>query len=642
MKNLLIFTVSILVFVGCGREKFAEINSDPGAVNNPDPSYLFLSAQQDIRAGEYIIWFYSANRYILPWSQISVGDRGSLNGSNMFETARWDNPFWGNLYGMGGKIKELQDVISNFDDVKKNSHQFLYQMSQIMFVQAGIYATDFNGDIPYIDALKGLYTNPPLLRPKYDTQESIYDTMDAELKEAIRILSDAELAKSQISIKKEQEPVFKANASNWVKYANSLRLKIAMRLLYANRAKAKQIAQEVANGSYMSTNADDYRVVTDKYNNGPGTGCWFGTPARGFIELLKSNEDPRVRFFYAKNPYNPGVINGMLAQGIVFPDYIADQMVVTDGKFIRWKSREMGDGDQYLGEPWVRYQGIPPTQDSYLTVEEKDKYVTASKFQVDVTATAKRTFLPYSEISKQLIAPTETSVYPSMKPASDEYRPNNAYHYSLVIVGAAETNLTLALFVALGDITVPGKSANDLYQDGIRCSINAYANTAELHNHLYLTTVYDNTTFVNAAGEIEVIEKPIKLMPGEIETVLTKPLGKLDGTDDIEKIFIQLSINGFQYPADIYTYTRFGGIPKRGSTIWPRELFIGDPAFDAKLNIPRHFKFTEPDPASVNFDNQKEAYDRQGFTDYESASPVMSERMWNDKKAPDWGNGHTL
>lgn len=641
MKKLITIAAMTLLVVSCGKERFAGVNTDPTAVSKPDPSFLFLKAQNSLRGSEYTILFYTANRCAYPWGQITVGDRGSLNVASMFDVSRWDNPCWGNLYGdLGGTVKELQDVINNMDEKAKGTYQNLYHMSQVMIVQAAIYASDYNGDIPYSEALKGLYTNPPLLTPIYDTQEALFDQLDTELKAAIAVLGNEELMKTQVTIKKEQEPVYKSDYKKWVKYANALRLKIALRLIHANPTKAKAIAQEVANsGLYMQSNDDDYRIVTSKWDNGPGNGVWSGTAADSFTDLLKDNRDPRVRFFFSKNPYSPGVVQGMLDQGLTFPSYIAEQMVVTGGKFIRWKSAKMGDGDEFLGEPWVRYQGIPVKMSTEFAPGEEEDYTIAAKFQVTI-GTDKRAFMPYSGVSKQLLGPADNDIYPSMSPVQDDYKPNNAYNYTLVLVSAAETNYILALFASQG-VNVPGKSAAQLYQDGIRFSVNAYDKTAQLHNFMYYENIYDDTKFVNKDGKEEIIEKPIKLAEGEIEAMLTYPLNTLtgDAKSDVEKCFIQLVINSFQYPADIYTYIKFGGIPMYGSDVWPRQQFVKNLDVDKNINIPRHLKFNEPDKSSMNYNHQLEAYTRQGFVDYTSASPDMNERMWNDKNSPAWGAG---
>lgn len=643
MKKILMLIASAIVLSSCGKEEFKNINKDPNAVTKPDISYMFLQAQDALPSGEYTIWFYTANRFALPWSQLSVGDRGSLNISTMFEVARWDNPFWGNMYGSVGKpVKEIQHLISTMDDETKKTYQNFYHMAQIMYVQTAIYATDYNGDIPYVDALKGYYSNPPMLTPKYDEQEVVFQKMDEDLVAAIEILGNEELMKKQIVIKSVQEPVYKADYKKWVRFANALRLKIALRLIHANPARAKEIAGEVArSGNYMKTNSDDYRAVFSKTSYGPGTGSWPGTASESFLDLLKANKDPRIRAFYNKNPYNAGVIQGMLDQGLTFPDYLADQMVVVDGKFIRWKSKEMGDGDQYLGEPWVRYTGFPVTHSGDLPQSEIDKYTTGVKFRVKIN-NVDRDFLPGCATNTSLIAVNDTRQYPSMKPTQDEYRANNAYNYTLVMASAAESQLILAMF-ALQGVNVPGESANSLYQNAIKCSVQAYDQTMRHHNALYYNAPYDETTFINKNGVEEVIEKPIKLKEGELEEMLSLSGNTLTGNiaEDVEKCYIQLVINSFQYPGDIYTYAKLGGIPKYNSNVWPRVAFVNDEATDRSLNIPRHFKFSDPasNKANMNWQNQEAAFKRQGFLDYQNASPNMAERMWNDKNSPAWGAG---
>lgn len=651
MKKILIFAVSVAMLVGCGKERYAEINTDPSAVTKPDLSFLFLQAQNEFKGSEYWAWFYGFNRSLFPWSQMMVGptssDGASFNTNTMFDMdARGGNPFSGTLYSYscGGIIKDLQFIISNMEGREKDSYQYLHHMSQIMFSQLGLLSSDFSGEIIYAEALKGLYTNPPLLRPKYDTQEAVYAAIDEELKKAITVLSNPVLDASgnevpQYVIKKAQEPVYGGSPEKWVKFANSVRLKLALRLLHANPAKAKEIAAEVAKSSYMTTNDDDYRIVSAKRSYGPGTGTWPGKPSTSFIKLLKKNRDPRIRVFFAKNPYNPGVVQGMLDQGLTFPEYIAKEMVVEGGKFIRWKSREMGDGEEFMGEPWVRYQGIPLTQMHDLSQAEIDSYAKEDNYKVDIDG-VKRVFNPFSLMNKNLLAPDANQVYPSMNKVQDEYRTEGAYNYTLVVNSAAETQLILAIF-GLQGVDLNGATPAELYKNAITCSVKGYDQTAKHHNLLYYKDVYDKTKFVNNEGKEEVIEKVIALGENELDEMLQLDGNKLTGniSEDIEKCFIQLTINAFQYPGDIYTYIKLGGIPKRGSNVWPREQFVKDAAIDAQFNIPRRFIITTPSESNINYANYMESLNRQGFKDFNLVSPPMNQRYWNDKNSPDWGAG---
>ena len=95
-------------------------------------------------------------------------------------------------------------------------------------------STDIWGDLPYFQAADGQGTNPA-----YDSQESIYKDMLKELKEA----SDS-LTSSNPPQQVGQDIVYNDDISLWKKFANSLRLRLAMRLTQVEPALAQQNAEE--------------------------------------------------------------------------------------------------------------------------------------------------------------------------------------------------------------------------------------------------------------------------------------------------------------------------------------------------------------------------------------------------------------
>lgn len=644
MKKLLILAVTASMLVGCGQDKYGEINTDTNAVTSPDPSYLALAAQQKFSSGYYSIMFYAGNRYILPWSQMTVGDRGSLNPATMFSMeGRLDNSWRGAYYDVGKDVTKMQFVIDNYDEAKKASYQSLYQMGNVMKIFKAIQASDLDGNICYTEAFQALDYNPALITPKFDSQESVLMLMDSQLAEAVEKMSNPEVA--QVTIKPTQDLFYTGKYENWVKTANSLRLRIAYRLIYANLEKAKSIVEEVIRSGKLYESIDDeLRYYGGKYqgvDNDFGEGIWPGSAPKNLVEFLKKNRDPRVRFFYAKNPYNATIMNGLLAANVVLPPYILEQAVLSaDGKtFIRWKdSRE---GEQYLGEPWVRYHGLPEQQDAYVPQSVKDMYIVSDKFKIRIEDTD-RVYLPYSDYNNYANRGSETFTYPSLKVAQDQYKPEGKFPYTSVMFSTAEVKLILSLFTLKGVQT--GKDANTWFQEGVKASVQSFDKTAKLHNQPYYSAPYDLTKFVNADGVEEVIEKPTGLQAGELDILLTNDAYKLTGDHsvDMEKVFIQLMLNSFLQPTDTYTHIKFGGVPKTNSTVLKRALFTESEASEAGASIPRRMKLDEPGEDGVNYANQLSSITSQGFTPAADANPVMTQRYWVDKNAPAWGAGPGL
>ena len=110
--------------------------------------------------------------------------------------------------------------------------------------------TDSYGPIPYSDAVanESIYV-------KYDSQEQVYMKMFEELDAAIEVFSgNAGLVASSWAT---YDYVYYGNMGQWAKYANSLKLRMAMRLSYVEPELAKAKAAEAIAGGVIRSNADN-------------------------------------------------------------------------------------------------------------------------------------------------------------------------------------------------------------------------------------------------------------------------------------------------------------------------------------------------------------------------------------------------
>lgn len=115
--------------------------------------------------------------------------------------------------------------------------------------------TDAYGPIIYTENGKGN------LQAEYDTQEKVYYTMFEELDEAIKVLTE----NSSFGISPNADPVFDGSALKWCKFANSLKLRLAMRLTYIpdgellTKADVRRLAEEAVNHEIgvITSNADN-------------------------------------------------------------------------------------------------------------------------------------------------------------------------------------------------------------------------------------------------------------------------------------------------------------------------------------------------------------------------------------------------
>ena len=137
--------------------------------------------------------------------------------------------------------------------------------------------TDVFGDVPYSQAFKA---DSGILSPVYDTQQSIYTDLFAELTAASASLASA------TNVLGTADPIYAGDPAGWRKFANSLRARHALRLVNVASATASAQLQAAFTdaGGLITTNADNARIVW------PGDGVYDHPWANNF----KSRDDHRI------------------------------------------------------------------------------------------------------------------------------------------------------------------------------------------------------------------------------------------------------------------------------------------------------------------------------------------------------------
>ena len=125
------------------------------------------------------------------------------------------------------------------------------------------------GPIPYTHAGEGLLVVP------YDTEQEVYTAMFNDLKSAITELTS--LANSGAKVMEDFDLVYAGDPVKWVKYANSLMLRLAMRISYADETTAQKYARQALNHTFgvMTSKSDEAQMST-------GAGMVFVTTSSGW------------------------------------------------------------------------------------------------------------------------------------------------------------------------------------------------------------------------------------------------------------------------------------------------------------------------------------------------------------------------
>jgi hypothetical protein len=237
-------------------------------------------------------------QYYSNWQTKFQTDRNVLNRD-------WLNGAWGGFYG--NAAKNLAVVLEKTDPVTNPGLEKQYALAQIWKVFIYQRITDYWGPIPYSQVNNGDSV------VMYDSQEDIYKDFFVLLDAATTTL--AGYAGQNAFGTNDQ--IYNGSVDKWVKFANTLRLRVAIRLTEIDPATAKLQAEKAVTAGVMELNTDNGIFHTSGNTN---TGGWNALPvmlpwnefrmSASMESVLKGFNDPRLSAYW-KPAVATGLYTGM-------------------------------------------------------------------------------------------------------------------------------------------------------------------------------------------------------------------------------------------------------------------------------------------------------------------------------------------
>ncbi|MEM8909089.1 MAG: SusD/RagB family nutrient-binding outer membrane lipoprotein, partial [Bacteroidota bacterium] len=229
-------------------------------------------------------------------SQYFATTADNFDSDRNVEVGRWIDLAWGSFYGQAApQIKLVEDVSAEQGLEVENA------IAKIWRVQAYHRQTDYWGPIIYSQFGNGETS------VGYDSQESIYNNFFTTLDEAITVLN----ANTGASPFGSNDQIYGGDVNQWIKFANTLRLRLAIRIKYVDPAKAKTEAEKAVAGGVMTDNADNAFILTTFDSKNPYTTItnWGEFRMSALMEsVLKGYGDPRIESYF--NPAEEGDSDG--------------------------------------------------------------------------------------------------------------------------------------------------------------------------------------------------------------------------------------------------------------------------------------------------------------------------------------------
>ena len=335
-KGILSVALISVAFASCSEDTMDNINKDKDHTTSVPAKFILadvITATAFSNIGGDFNTYYSTyvEHMVGVDNQLANAEKrnGEPSASSTF------NNVWGNLYST---LKNARIAINISSNEVTGNYTTKGIGEVLAAINAGLIADSF-GDTPFSQAALPELANgqPQFLTPELDKQEAIYTAIMEYLDAAITDLPKGDKS-DEIG---EYDFIYKGDVKKWIRFANSLKLRLALRIAYANPVKAQQMAEEAvnpANGGVIESNADNATwnyfetsqnpiYVATRYNqvqtsDHGGVPCLTGGDTHAAADIIcymNGYKDNRREKFFTKSEWAGQDYVGM-RRGIVIPE----------------------------------------------------------------------------------------------------------------------------------------------------------------------------------------------------------------------------------------------------------------------------------------------------------------------------------
>ena len=215
----------------------------------------------------------------------------------------------------------MPKTVSAFKEIARvtNGQGLNYAWALILRSQSFMRLTDMYGPIP-IGA-------DPNDGNAYSSQADVYKSLIADLNKATGIISPLVAANPDLTVSAEHDKVYQGKFAKWLKYANSLKLRIAIRIRFVAPALAKQLGEQAVQDGVITSNEDNCTIAYTPNGQYKTSVEWGDSRACADLECyLAGYNDPRLaKFFKPTEEAGPRAIIGCRAAAKIGNKTTADK-----------------------------------------------------------------------------------------------------------------------------------------------------------------------------------------------------------------------------------------------------------------------------------------------------------------------------
>jgi len=352
MKKLLSISILFSLVLSACTKDLSTLNIDPKSSSEGLPSALFLQGEKNLSDALTSTSVASAPFRVLSqeWTENTYVYEAQYN----FAAYQAPDNFWINLY-----VNALHNL-----DVAKQSFPIDFKgdavtlrndldITDLLEVYTFYYLVATYGDVPYSQALNTKYPFPI-----YDDAKTIYSDLFTRVDSCIAGLNTTEGAMGS------EDQIYGGNTTEWLKFAASLKLKMAMLIADEDPTTAGQEVTAAMQTGVFTSDADDALFSYDPGSPGNSNPIWqalvlsgrhdFG-PTNILINTMVGWNDPRLPLYFqptatgsyvgdvpgAGNGYDPSSVSDFSAQ-LQAPALQGDLLDYSEVQFYLAESVERG------------------------------------------------------------------------------------------------------------------------------------------------------------------------------------------------------------------------------------------------------------------------------------------------------------
>jgi hypothetical protein len=297
IKNKIVLSALAVLLLGVGAcKKQLDINQNPNIASNVTPALLLPTAQVELASGLGVTMNNTGSFWVQYWTQNPSASQYRTLEQYQPVNSDFDRT-WTTLYS--GALTDLRKM--NQQATRLNLKQY-QAISMILTAYTFHIITDGWGDIPYSEALKGLTEEGAILNPKYDAQQNVYDSIINLTQAGMALISP-----SDANHPGKDDLIYNGDMGKWRRFANTLLLKMYLRMSYVNPGKAQAgVAAVYNNGIGFIGRGEDAQI---NFSSSSGNQNPLAQEVRRLgqnqvasatsADSLNSNNDPRRTSFYA-------------------------------------------------------------------------------------------------------------------------------------------------------------------------------------------------------------------------------------------------------------------------------------------------------------------------------------------------------